>query len=143
MYCYLCSTKIEEGSSFCRNCGAESVAALSTDTGPGWLKKSGYFSLGVLLYAIVFLAASAIAAGLFPTAGPQLAILIGVLLGAIMSGLYIQLLLPERGRRKTRVIPNEPPAFTEKVVPQLPEPRSFYVPDSVVESTTNKLTIDR
>jgi hypothetical protein len=139
MYCYQCGSIIES-ERFCRDCGAEAFA-LTTSQRNGWPVVTGYFAVGVITFLIVFFLLIALGSILLPTGGPQMAILVLLLLGAVAAGLF-------SASMARRTIPT---VSTREMAPHgltspasrlsLSEGHAFDTLDSVTTETTRKLRV--
>ncbi|CAN5382746.1 hypothetical protein BH20ACI2_BH20ACI2_09530 [soil metagenome] len=142
MYCYNCASVIEDESSFCRGCGAETaIVADRAEAKPG-TAVVGQFLLGAVIFVTVLIALISILSTFFPTIGsPQLTALILLLLGAVVSG-YCMVLIKRDRLRPRRVDKTKMGTELEAGQPlQLPHERVFSVPDSVTATTTQTLKV--
>ena len=141
MYCYLCANKIDEGISFCRNCGAETPASAYVSHKTSWLSTIGNFLLGSVIFLALFFGLIGILVAFFPALGsPQLAVFILLFMGMISSGLCLA--VSKRGRKRKGLEfgkKKSPAELHEPELFRLPEDRFWTVPDSVTDSTTAKL----
>ena len=143
MYCYFCATEILDGDSYCRNCGEESAAIPVAVQNGSWISSLGSFLLGAILYVLVlFFVVSLLDTLLHGT--PQLAILILLVFGALVSGACMVLLRKLRAkpvRKRVRAKEKKSAEISDTPLLDLPRERFIRVPDSVTDSTTSKLKV--
>ena len=145
MFCYSCAANIENNESYCRECGTEVTLLAIPDKSPSAAASAFHFFFGLVIFIIVFLAVSFVLSALFPTGGPQLAILTLMIMASLLAGVSSALYMKAKGlKRPTAKSIKSARRQGELDAPtslQLPEERGFYPPASVTDSTTNKLNV--
>jgi len=141
MYCYQCGSGLDNDERFCRACGTKAPMQALTRAARGWLAYTGYFAAGVITFPILFFLLMSLAAFLFPGGGPQLAILVLLIIGSLISGWFIANTLSNRGKQTDEPGVVGPRQFRSEERRALKDGVGFEPVDSVTTQTTRDLSI--
>ncbi len=145
MFCQLCGTKIVEGEFFCRNCGEISKSIIFLEDKTNWLKRIGFFSLGILgsliIVGIFIFLINVIFSGLKSS---LTALWFFFILNTLFAGLIsVTLFELRKVRNKLNDEREKRRTLLYEKSPQLIEEKNFEgVPFSISEETTKKFTLE-